>query len=140
MHASRASVLAALAAVLALIAPGVAGAAPRPDLGEPLAQTHAHNDYEHERPLFDALEHGFTSVEADVWAVGDELLVAHDFWELDPDRTLRSLYLDRLRDAVRGGSGSTRAGTASSSCSSTSRAAAPGRGRCSRSSSPTTRT
>lgn len=105
MHASRASVLAALAAVLALIAPGVAGAAPRPDLGEPLAQTHAHNDYEHERPLFDALEHGFTSVEADVWAVGDELLVAHDFWELDPDRTLRSLYLDRLRDAVRGGSG-----------------------------------
>ncbi|MBB3666065.1 hypothetical protein FB384_005025, partial [Prauserella sediminis] len=52
-----------------------------------------------------ALEHGFTSVEADVWAVGDELLVAHDSWELDPDRTLRSLYLEPLRDAVRGKSG-----------------------------------
>ena len=32
----------------------------------PLARAHAHNDYEHPRPLRDALDHGFTSVEADV--------------------------------------------------------------------------
>ena len=35
-------------------------------LGAPLTQAHAHNDYEHDRLLLDALEHGFTSVEADV--------------------------------------------------------------------------
>ncbi|OLT47060.1 hypothetical protein BJF85_01250 [Saccharomonospora sp. CUA-673] len=106
MHASRVAVVTALAAVLALVAPGAAhaAAAPRADLGEPLAQAHAHNDYEHDRPLFDALEHGFTSVEADVWAVGDELMVAHDFWEIRPERTLRNLYLDPLRELVDGGS------------------------------------
>src|SRR5436190_12307328 len=32
---------------------------------KPLPQLHAHNDYEHKRPLFDALDHGFCSVEAD---------------------------------------------------------------------------
>ena len=34
---------------------------------QPLERAHAHNDYEHARPLLDALSHGFTSVEADVW-------------------------------------------------------------------------
>ena len=33
----------------------------------PLRQAHAHNDYEHPRPLLDALDHGFCSVEADVF-------------------------------------------------------------------------
>jgi hypothetical protein len=62
----------------------------------PLPQTHAHNDYEHQRPLLDALDHGFTSVEADVWLVGGELLVAHDLAQVQPDRTLESLYLEPL--------------------------------------------
>jgi hypothetical protein len=62
----------------------------------PLLRAHAHNDYEHERPLLDALDHGFTSVEADVWLVDGELLVAHDLVDVDPQRTLRSLYLQPL--------------------------------------------
>ncbi|HEY3789313.1 MAG TPA: hypothetical protein VGL71_10685, partial [Urbifossiella sp.] len=33
----------------------------------PLRHAHAHNDYEHKRPLLDALEQGFCSVEADIW-------------------------------------------------------------------------
>ncbi|MBO0609939.1 endonuclease/exonuclease/phosphatase family protein [Myceligenerans salitolerans] len=70
-------------------------------LGDPLDAAHAHNDYEHERPLYDALAHGFTSVEADVWLVDGELLVAHDREDVDPARTLQSLYLDPLRDLVR---------------------------------------
>ena len=69
----------------------------------PLAQAHAHNDYEHTRPLLDALDHGFTSVEADIFLVDGELLVAHDPEDLDPDRTLRSLYLDPLRHKVKHG-------------------------------------
>jgi hypothetical protein len=66
-----------------------------------LARAHAHNDYEHERPLFDALEQGFASVEADIWLVEGELLVAHDLEDVEPGRTLESLYLDPLRDLVR---------------------------------------
>ncbi|WP_052947566.1 phosphatidylinositol-specific phospholipase C/glycerophosphodiester phosphodiesterase family protein [Aneurinibacillus tyrosinisolvens] len=67
----------------------------------PLARTHAHNDYEHTRPLLDALEHGFTSVEADIWLVNGELLVAHDIKDLRPGRTLKSLYLDPLKQRVK---------------------------------------
>ncbi len=63
---------------------------------EPLERAHAHNDYEHTRPLYDALDHGFTSVEADVWLVDGELLVAHDREDVQPGRTLESLYLDPL--------------------------------------------
>nr|WP_277985649.1 glycerophosphodiester phosphodiesterase family protein [Nocardioides glacieisoli] len=75
--------------------------APRRTSVQPLPQAHAHNDYEHGRPLHDALSHGFTSVEADVWLVDGELLVAHDLADVDPSRTLESLYLDPLVDRVR---------------------------------------
>ncbi len=71
----------------------------------PLAQAHAHNDYLHARPLFDALEHGFTSVEADIFLVDGKLLIGHTKSELDPRRTLQSLYLDPLRARVREGRG-----------------------------------
>ena len=66
------------------------------DQAEPLQQAHAHNDYEHKRPLQDALDHGFTSVEADVWLVDGQLLVAHDRDQVVPGRTLESLYLSPL--------------------------------------------
>ena len=33
----------------------------------PLIHAHAHNDYQHKRPLLDALDHDFCSVEADVY-------------------------------------------------------------------------
>lgn len=73
---------------------------------QPLAQAHAHNDYFHARPLLDALEHGFTSVEADVFLHDDRLLVAHFQWQLKHARTLQTLYLDPLRERVRAGNGS----------------------------------
>lgn len=100
--------LTATAAALALTLPagaataesspaGPAPAEPTPvELGTPLPQAHAHNDYEHERPLLDALEHGFTSVEADVWLVDGELRVAHDEWEVDDAPSLEEAYLDPL--------------------------------------------
>ena len=72
----------------------------------PLWRAHAHNDYEHPRPLLDALDHRFGSVEADVFLVGDQLLVAHDPEDLDPSRTLESLYLDPLAARVRAHRGS----------------------------------
>src|SRR5882724_12156085 len=71
----------------------------------PLVRAHAHNDYEHARPLFDALDHGFCSIEADVWLVDGKLLVAHDRNQVKPERTLQTLYLDPLRERIRGNGG-----------------------------------
>jgi hypothetical protein len=60
-----------------------------------LERAHAHNDYEHDRPLFDALDHRFKSVEADIWLVDGKLVVAHDPEDVpqaaEQGRTLRSL-------------------------------------------------
>ncbi|MEU8788338.1 phosphatidylinositol-specific phospholipase C/glycerophosphodiester phosphodiesterase family protein [Streptomyces sp. NPDC048643] len=72
----------------------------------PLWRAHAHNDYDHPRPLLDALDHRFGSVEADIYLVGDQLLVAHDPVDLDPTRTLESLYLAPLAARVRAQHGS----------------------------------
>ena len=83
-------------AVSAVIAADPA-AAPTADVA-PLERAHAHNDYAHERPLLDALDAGFTSVEADVWLVDGELRVAHDLEDTRPGVTLRSLYLDPLAE------------------------------------------
>jgi Glycerophosphoryl diester phosphodiesterase family len=67
----------------------------------PLLHAHAHNDYLHARPLLDALDHGFCSVEADIYLVEGKLLVAHDRNKVTPERTLQSLYLDPLLQRVR---------------------------------------
>jgi hypothetical protein len=71
----------------------------------PLRQAHAHNDYEHKRPLLDALAQGFCSVEADVYLVGEELLVGHTRLDLRPERTLEKLYLAPLKERVQANGG-----------------------------------
>lgn len=71
----------------------------------PLRRAHAHNDYEHKRPLLDALGQGFCSVEADIWLTKDGLLVAHTALDLKPERTLQKLYLAPLRERVRANGG-----------------------------------
>lgn len=73
-------------------------AAPGPT---PLPRAHAHNDYNHTRPLFEALEQGFCSVEADIFLVNGKLLVAHNIESVKPERTLEALYLDPLRAQIR---------------------------------------
>ena len=71
----------------------------------PLRRAHAHNDYYHDRPLLDALDQGFCSVEADVFLIDGELRVAHSVLEIRKQVTLKKLYLDPLRErcAVNGG-------------------------------------
>ncbi|MFI9234917.1 phosphatidylinositol-specific phospholipase C/glycerophosphodiester phosphodiesterase family protein [Streptomyces cinnamoneus] len=105
----RAAVVTLGAALAASFATPAVADAPAPHGVErgkrPLPQAHAHNDYAHPRPLADALDHGFNSVEADIWLVGDRLLVAHDASELDPRRTLEALYLDPLLRRVRANHG-----------------------------------
>jgi hypothetical protein len=71
----------------------------------PLINAHAHNDYEHRRPLFDALDHGFCSVEADIYLVNGQLLVAHNRSDVRKERTLQALYLEPLRKLAKGHNG-----------------------------------
>jgi hypothetical protein len=67
----------------------------------PLIHAHAHNDYVHKRPLFNALDDGFCSVEADIYLVDGQLLVAHVRSQVKPERTLQALYLDPLSERVK---------------------------------------
>lgn len=71
----------------------------------PLKAAHAHNDYLHKRPLTDALDQGFCSVEADVFLRNGNLLVAHTPLDLKPGRTLQALYLEPLRERVQANGG-----------------------------------
>ncbi len=67
----------------------------------PLVHAHAHNDYHHDRPLLDALAHGFCGVEADIHLVNGQLLVAHDREDCRPENTLEALYLSPLHERCR---------------------------------------
>jgi glycerophosphoryl diester phosphodiesterase len=85
-------------AVWMLVLPLAAAPAAEPT---PLPKAHSHNDYEHERPLLDALDQGFCSVEADIHLVDGKLLVGHDPEDVRPGRTLEELYLAPLAERVR---------------------------------------
>jgi hypothetical protein len=87
------------------VAAGLAAGALAAELERSFPAAHAHNDYEHPRPLFDALAQGFSSVEADIHLVDGRLLVAHDRWRVKPERTLQALYLEPLRERVQANGG-----------------------------------
>mgnify|MGYP003657183649 CR=1 FL=1 len=59
-------------------------------------RAHSHNDYFRDRPLVDALELGFCSVEADIYLVKGALLVAHDRDKVVAEKTLEALYLEPM--------------------------------------------
>lgn len=96
---SRASF--AVPALLVIFLAGSSSARAAEDQPIPLTHVHAHNDYAHVHPLFDALACGFCSVEADIFLVNGQLPVAHSRGAIKPDRTLQSLYLDPLRKRIR---------------------------------------
>ena len=65
----------------------------------PIPYGHAHNDYEHSRPLLDALDAGFTSIEVDLHFIKGEFYVSHDRpLRLDKEKTLEKLYLQPLQN------------------------------------------
>lgn len=60
---------------------------------------HSHNDYLRDVPLFDALNAGCTSIEADIWTDPDhsnDLLVGHIVSALHPARTLKNMFIDPI--------------------------------------------
>jgi len=72
----------------------------------PLPGTLAHNDYEHENPLFDALANGFTAIEADIHLIDSELYVTHDPpASIENVSNLRELYLDPLLNHIKNNNG-----------------------------------
>ncbi len=71
----------------------------------PLARAHAHNDYLHEHPLWDALEQGFCSVEADVWFEGGQILLGHTRLGVLSGRSLEEYYVKPLAALVRANGG-----------------------------------
>lgn len=79
--------------------------AERPMMPIPLPRAHAHNDYAHIVPLYDALSEGFMSIEADVHLVDGKLLVAHDLDKVSPNATLRTMYLEPLKARIQENSG-----------------------------------
>jgi len=71
----------------------------------PLPNAFAHNDYCHHRPLFDALENGYTNIEADIFLEEEDLIVAHVNPFFRSERTLDSLYLKPLANWIRRNNG-----------------------------------
>jgi hypothetical protein len=68
-------------------------------LAQPLI--HAHNDYQKQEPLINALRNKVFSIEADVFLSGNRLLVAHNKNELTTAPTLDSLYLQPIIELFR---------------------------------------
>lgn len=67
---------------------------------QPIQHGHAHNDYEHTRPLLEALENGFTSIEIDVYLHNNDLIVSHDPVGLNKKPDIESLYLKPIQKII----------------------------------------
>jgi Glycerophosphoryl diester phosphodiesterase family len=72
----------------------------------PLLNGFAHNDYCHKHPLYDALDNGFTNIEADIFLKENKLIVAHVFPYFKGKRTLETLYLQPLLKRINQNNGS----------------------------------
>ena len=57
---------------------------------------HSHNDYEQKIPFYLAYNAHFGSIEADIWAVKEELFVAHNKSAIDTSKTLDHLYIQPI--------------------------------------------
>lgn len=67
-----------------------------------LPNAFAHNDYWHKRPLLDALDNGFTHIEADIYLQKGELIVTHLLHPVfyNRKRTLERLYFRPVQERI----------------------------------------
>lgn len=69
--------------------------------GTPIPLGHSHNDYLQKRPLWDALQNGFSSIEIDIYTAPDSSLrVSHLPFSLKAKPTLDELYLRPLKEWI----------------------------------------
>ncbi len=67
----------------------------------------SHNDYDQDKPLFKALEHGFQMIEADIHLIDGELRVTHDHPENPREiPVLEEQYLQPLVEVIQQNNGS----------------------------------
>jgi len=71
----------------------------------PLPNGFAHNDYKHKRPLQEALDNGFTNIEADIFLRDTTLVVAHVCPVFRMRKTLEKLYLKPLYERIQQNNG-----------------------------------
>lgn len=63
-------------------------------------KVHSHNDYEQEVPFWKAFSPGVSMVEANVFLIDGQLMVAHEKEHILQERTLERLYLDPLKESL----------------------------------------
>jgi len=66
------------------------------DLRDYPITAHSHNDYDQDEPIITAINHGFSSIEADIYYEDSKLYVSHDDKDLEKKSTLSVQYLDQL--------------------------------------------
>lgn len=86
-------------ALFILVAACLCGAAARIHAQTPV-MIHSHNDYEQPVPLWNALKYHADFIEADIFPVNGQLLVAHSADELKAAPTLEKLYLQPLQQLL----------------------------------------
>lgn len=69
--------------------------------GYTVQNAHSHNDYAQKHFFSEAYNVGFGSMEADIYLVDGQLLVAHNKKDIDKTRTLAAMYLAPLAQKVR---------------------------------------
>jgi alkaline phosphatase len=64
---------------------------------------HSHNDYLQTVPFWTAYSAGASSIEVDVFLKEGKLMAAHEQTNIDPKRTIESLYLDPISYGIQNG-------------------------------------
>lgn len=72
------------------------------EMGLGQVRVHAHNDYEHKQPFWEAFSAGCSSIEADIFLKNGQILVAHNAEDLSHEANLREMYLLPLRQLLTG--------------------------------------
>ena len=67
---------------------------------KPIRDGHSHNDYWRNRPMLDALDHGFCSVEADVFLRDGQFWAGHVTAEIMLRRNLETIYFQTLKEQI----------------------------------------
>lgn len=62
---------------------------------------HSHNDYKQNVPFWTAVSAEVDAIETDVFLKHGNLFVAHESFEIDKGKTLKSLYLEPLKVAIK---------------------------------------
>ncbi len=70
-----------------------------------MQNAHAHNDYLHEKPFYEAYSLNYGMIEADIFLQNNELVVAHERKSIKSENTLSKLYINPLLEKIKANNG-----------------------------------